>query len=57
MEGFVDSVTVDHVTGWAQDTANPELPEWLEILDGGELLGKTTGYYRLGRRAAIISRI
>ncbi len=40
VRGYVDVIAADGcISGWAQDEANPELPLWLEILDGDAVIG------------------
>ena len=39
LRGFIDVCGPDHVEGWAQDEAHPELPVELHIIDGTVSLG------------------
>ena len=40
LRGFVDRITADSVTGWAQNLDHPEAPVCLDILVGGGLVGQ-----------------
>jgi hypothetical protein len=40
LHGFVDTVSADCISGWAQNTEHPEAPVCLDILVGDTLIGR-----------------
>ena len=41
LRGYVDILTSEgRIEGWAQDTANPELPVWLDVLHNGIVMAQ-----------------
>ena len=42
MQGYVDSVTLDRVEGWAWDPSDPETAIALKVYDNGVAIGEVT---------------
>jgi hypothetical protein len=38
LEGYIDGLTGEKITGWARDTAYPRLPVLLDIMLNGEMI-------------------
>ncbi len=39
LEGWIDDIADGHITGWAIDTQQPEMPVWLDVWSGTTKLG------------------